>query len=230
MRSHIVEFAVSRRSSRLAAGGCIASALFVMLAAAEIRGAEDAAPQFLDLSLTVAPNMPCTWPAGFPPFQINPYLRIGPLTAFNSEILTIDETTGTQSDAPTHPVAPPDSKKPNAGPFGLMSSDKVPAWQFAGEACVIDCRDLLDRAPNGRSSLVQKPRIVAWEKSPRPLAFGDVVLFHGGHSDRYYQPFPAGRRFLADALEKKVPGWPDPDPDCMEYLATRKVMTLRRSE
>src|SRR5262249_17894926 len=24
----------------------------------------------------------------------------------------------------------------------------------------------------------------------------------------------------------KAPAWPDPDPDCMEYLATRKVMTL----
>jgi kynurenine formamidase len=53
-----------------------------------------------------------------------------------------------------------------------------------------------------------------------------VVLFHSGYTDKYYKPFPAGRRFLADPLEGKAPAWPDPDPDCMEYLASRKVMTL----
>src|SRR5262249_38664606 len=29
-----------------------------------------------------------------------------------------------------------------------------------------------------------------------------------------------------DPVEGKAPAWPDPDPDCMEYLASRKVMTL----
>ena len=37
---------------------------------------------------------------------------------------------------------------------------------------------------------------------------------------------PAGRRFAADPVEGKAPAWPGPDPDCMEYLASRKVMTL----
>ena len=40
------------------------------------------------------------------------------------------------------------------------------------------------------------------------------------------EPFPEGRLFLADPLEGKSQAWPDPDPDCMEYLATRKVMSL----
>src|SRR5262249_51851399 len=40
------------------------------------------------------------------------------------------------------------------------------------------------------------------------------------------KPFPAGRRFLAEPLDGKAPAWPDPEPDCMECLATRKVMTL----
>src|SRR6059058_2742812 len=43
-------------------------------------GAEESKPKFLDLSLLVADDHPCTWPAGFPPFQINHYLKIGPLT------------------------------------------------------------------------------------------------------------------------------------------------------
>ena len=33
------------------------------------------------------------------------------------------------------------------------------AWQFGGEACVIDCRDLVDTTPNGRSDLVKKERV-----------------------------------------------------------------------
>jgi kynurenine formamidase len=186
----------------------------------------DAPPQFLDLSLLVTPDLPCTWAAGAPPFQINHYLRIGPHSAYNSDILIIDEHTGTQVDVPAHFIPPPDSKLPNAGSFGRLTAEKVPAWQFVGEACVIDCKDLLDSAPNGRSDLVKKERIQAWEKKHRPLGPGDVVLFYSGFSDKYYQPFPAGRGFTADPLAGRSPGWPDPDPDCMEYLASRKVMNL----
>src|SRR5205085_1935528 len=101
-----------------------------------------------------------------------------------------------------------------------------PAWQFGGEACVIDCTDLLDSAPNGRSDLVKREKIMQWEKKHRPLGTGDVVLLHSGYTDKYYKPFPAGRRFAAEPVEGKAPAWPDPDPDCMEFLASRGVMTL----
>jgi kynurenine formamidase len=183
------------------------------------------ASRFVDLSLLVAPEYPCTWPT-FPVFQINHYERIGRLSPFNSDILVIDGNTGTQLDVPPHSVTPPNSKLPNAGPFGLAYTDKIAAWQFVGEACVIDCKDLLDTAPNGRSDLITRERIIAWEKKHRPLGSGDVVLFHSGWSDKYYRPFPEGRRFAADPVEGKTPAWPDPDPGCMEYLASRKVMTL----
>jgi kynurenine formamidase len=187
----------------------------------------DAKGTFLDLSLLVGADYPCTWPSPvFPLFQINHYRRIGPQSAYNSDILEIDGNTGTQLDFPPHSVPPPDSGLPNASPFGLAYSDKISAWQFGGEACVIDCRDLLDTAPKGRSPLITKDRVIAWEKDHRPLGPGDVVLFHSGYSDRYYKPFPAGRRFLAEPLDGKAPAWPDPDPACMEYLASRKVMTL----
>jgi kynurenine formamidase len=189
-------------------------------------GAGEPGPKFHDLSLLVAEDHPCTWPSGFPPFQINHYLKIGPLSAYNSDVLTFDENTATQFDAPTHSVAPPDSGKPNAGRFGTVSGDKVPAWQFAGEACVIDCRKLLGSAPKGRSDLVTREHVMAWEKANRALAAGDVVLFRSDFSDRYYKPFPEGRLFLADPLEGKSLAWPDPDPGCMEYLAGRKVMSL----
>ena len=77
-----------------------------------------------------------------------------------------------------HSIPLPDSGLANAGPPGRLFSDKVPAWQFGGEACVIDCRDLLDKAPRGRSPLIKKERVLAWEKKHRPLGPGDVVLFY----------------------------------------------------
>jgi kynurenine formamidase len=187
------------------------------------KGAADG--DFVDLSLLVSPEYPCTWPT-FPPFQINPYERVGRLRPYNSDILVIDGNTGTQLDVPPHSVTPPKSGLPNAGPVGLAYTDKIPAWQFVGEACVLDCTGLLDTTPKGRSDLIKKERVMAWEKKHRPLGLGDVVLFHSGWSDKYYKPLPEGRRFAADPVEGKTPAWPDPDPDCMEYLARRKVMTL----
>ncbi len=212
-----------------ACGVAIFAAVGAKAAAADKSTAADseAAPKFVDLSLMVAPELPGSWPAaGFPPFHMNGYLRIGPLSAYNSEILALDGNTGTQLDVPPHSVPHPDTGLPNAGPFGRVFTDKVPAWQFGGEACVVDCRDLVESAANGHSALVKKERIAAWERSHRPLAFGDVVLFYSGYSDKFFRPFPAGRRYLADPVEGRTPAWPDPDPDCMEYLASRKVMAL----
>lgn len=195
------------------------------LEAATAQESKAARARFLDLSLLVAPEYPCTWPAGWPVFQINHYLRIGPDSAYNSDILAIDPNTGTQLDAPPHSIPRPGSGLPNAGRFGDVFTDKLPAWQLGGEACVIDCRHLLDTKPNGRSDLVLKEHVIAWEKEHRPLGPGDVVLFYSGYSDKYYVPFPAGRRFIADPVEGKAPAWPDPDPECMEYLAGRGVKT-----
>ncbi len=184
------------------------------------------APQIVDLSLLVAPELPGPWPAGWPAYQINQYQRIGPLSAYNSDILVIDGNNGTQLDVPPHSIPLPETNLPNAGILGRMFTDKVAVWQFGGEACVVDCRDLLDSAPPGESPLVTRDRIIAWEKKHRPLGPGDVVLFRSDYTDKYYKPLPAGRRFIADALEAKAPAWPDPDPDCMDYLGSRKVMTL----
>jgi kynurenine formamidase len=182
-----------------------------------------AEPRFVDLSLQLAPDYPCTWPAGFLPFEFIPYERIGKLSPYNSDLLLFDENTGTQFDAPTHSVAPPNSGLLNAGPFGTMSSEKVPAWQFGGEACVINVRDLATSGPKGRSDLVSKDRVIRWEKDHRPLKFGDVAFFRSDYSDRFFKPLPEGRRYMADPIEGVTPAWPDPSADCMEYLAARGV-------
>jgi kynurenine formamidase len=181
---------------------------------------------FVDLSLLVAAEYPCTWPTGFPRFQIRHYLRIGAESIYNSDILTIDGNTCTQIDVPPHSIPRPGSELPNAGPLGLQYTDRTPAWRFVGEACVIDIRDLLDVAPNGVSSLVRISHIQRWENAQRELGPGDVALLRSDYSDKYFKPLPAGRRFISEPLEKKAPGWPDPDPDAMEYMARKGVTAV----
>jgi len=201
-------------------------ALAVGLAASSAL-AQDAQTKFVDHSLLIAPEYPCTWPSSpFPRFQINHQRTIGPDSVYNVDVLLIDGNTGTQLDVPPHSVARPDLKREKSGPLGLKFTDKIEAWQFGGEACVVDVRDLLDQAPKGVSPLVKPLHVERFEKQHRPLRFGDVALFRSDYSDKYYRPLPEGSRFIADALDRKSPGYPDPDPDCMEFLAKRGVMTL----
>jgi kynurenine formamidase len=151
---------------------------------------------------------------------------IGPDSAYNIDTLLIDGNTGTQLDVPPHSVARPELNREKSGPLGLAYTDRIEAWQFGGEACVVDVSDLLDQAPNGLSPLVKPEHVMRFERQQRQLRFGDVVLFRSDYSDKYYQPFPAGSRFIADALDRRAPGYPDPDPDCMEFLAQRGVKAL----
>ncbi|MDX1926441.1 MAG: cyclase family protein [Pirellulaceae bacterium] len=186
-----------------------------------------AASKFIDHSLLIAPELPCTWPtAPFPRFQLTHQRMIGPESNYNVDVLLIDGNTGTQLDVPPHSVARPELKREKSGPLGLAYTDQIEAWQFGGEACVVDVRVLLDKAPKGESPLVKREHVERFEKQYRKLHFGDVVLFRSDYTDKYYRPFPEGNRFIADALDRKSPGYPDPDPDCMEFLATRGVMTL----
>ncbi len=200
------------------------SGLYLLAAISSVAIAVE--PRFIDLSLIVAPEYPATWPGpDWPMFQINHYLKIGPLSPYNSDIVVIDLNTGTQLDVPPHSIPRSSTKLANAGPPGDMFTEKVPAWQFGGEACVIDVREVLDKAPNGRSPLIKKQQIERWEARNRRLQFGDVALLYSGYSDKYYAPLPAGRRYVADPVGGITPGWPDPDPEAMEYIATRGVRT-----
>jgi len=219
----------------LARRAMVSGSVLVMLAAitglscmtAIAEDDQNIAPRFIDHSLLVAPEYPCTWPSHpFPRFQLTHERTIGPASAYNIDVLLIDGNTGTQLDVPPHSVARPDLKREKSGPLGLAYTDKIEAWQFGGEACVIDVRDLLDQAPKGVSPLVKPAHVSRFEQQHRPLQFGDVALFRSDYSDKYYQPLPEGSRFIADILDRKAVGFPDPDPDCMEFLAQRGVMTL----
>jgi len=178
-----------------------------------------------DLSLLVSPEYPCVWPVGMTQHLVTPSRTFGP-GPYHRDLLIIDEHTGTQWDAPAHFVPPPDSGLPGAGPNGRITGEKVEAWQFCGEACVIDVRAHVDEAPDGASFLIRPEHVQAWEQTHRPLRAGDVVLFRSDYSDRYYRPFPAGERFVVTALRGETPGWPAPTPETMQYLAERGVKTL----
>ena len=90
--------------------------------------------RFVDHSLLVAPEYPCTWPAfPFPRFQLSHQRIIGRDSAYNIDTLYIDGNTGTQLDVPPHSVVRPDLKREKSGPLGLAFTDKIEAWQFGGE-------------------------------------------------------------------------------------------------
>src|SRR5262245_58230692 len=95
--------------------------LSIVLSASAAEPFSNAGATFIDLSLLVSPELPCTWPApGFAPFHINHYRQIGRTSEYNCDILAIDGNTGTQMDVPPHSIPLPDSKLPNAGPWGEM--------------------------------------------------------------------------------------------------------------
>lgn len=182
--------------------------------------------RFVDCSLLVAAEYPATWPTHpFPRFQLIHERTIGPVSPLNIDVLLMDGNTGTQMDVPPHSVVRPELKREKSGPFGLAWTDRIEAWQFGGEACVVDCRRLLDQAADGVSPLVQPADIEAFEQQYRRVGFGDVVLFRSDYSDRYYRPFPEGSRYIADVVDRLAPGYPDPGPEAMEFLGQRGVMT-----
>ena len=183
-------------------------------------------PEFVDLSLLVASEYPVNWPDGWPPYQIQPQQVIGPRSPYNVDILTSDGNVGTQMDTPPHSITKPGSGLEFEGPAGELFTEDIPAWQFCGEACVVDIRELRGKAELGHSPLVQKERVTKWEAANRPLGFGDVILFRSDYTDLYYKPLPEGRKFIADAVEKKIVAYPNPHPSCLEYVASKNVMHM----
>lgn len=200
--------------------------LVVTVCMAVSRAGEPApAPAVVDLSLTVSADLPCVWPVGMTPLAVVPTATFG-RAGRHRDMLVIDEHTGTQWDAPAHFVPPPGSGLDGAGPMGEVTGEKVPAWQFCGEACVVDLTKHRDEAAPGESFLIGPEHVRAWEIAHRPVGPGDVVCFRTGYTDAYYKPLPAGERFVVEPLRRKTPAWPAPTPQAMAYLADRGVQTL----
>ena len=199
-------------------------AVFCMtpLASAEYRAVK--AADVADLSCLLSSDLPCWWP-GLAEYQTIQYRKIGP-APWRSTMSIIDEHVGTHFDAPCHWIPALSSGLPHATIYGEITSEKVPIWQFAGEACVIDVSDILDQAPNGKSPIITKAMVQEWESKNRSLGPGDVVILRGGYDDKYYKPFPEGRRLLAEPFEGKAPVFPAPDAACIEYIVSKGVMNI----
>jgi kynurenine formamidase len=227
MTTHSSFGRVSQHSSRLQRHLCLSMVICSVFSCVLTAQENSDSVRFVDCSLLVAPEYPATWPAHpFPRFQLIHEQSIGPDSPYNIDVLLIDGNTGTQLDVPPHSVMRPELNREKSGPSGLSYTDKIEAWQFGGEACIIDVRDLLDHAPNGVSPLVLPFHIERFEAQHRRLNFGDVVLFRSDYSDMFYRPFPEGHRYIADVVDRRSPGYPDPGPETMEFLAARGVMTL----
>ncbi|WP_407548608.1 cyclase family protein [Streptomyces sp. Pv4-95] len=193
--------------------------------------------EVLDLSLSLAEDLPCHWPA-HQPFQHKVWSWFatrsnGAQTTYNrsgapysTRWMAIDEHTGTHFDAPSHFVPPPDSGLPDAGPAGEITAERVPVSRLMGPAAVVDVTELAatdGQGEGGVSPFITADHLLAWERRYGRLAPGEVVLLHTGWDTRYRRG-PEGDAYLHDVIVTgRAPGWPAPAVSAMELLLERGV-------
>ncbi len=194
--------------------------------------------EVVDLTVLISEQLPAHWPT-HAPFQRWTFNWFKPVAGAYGDNLAqsvfpyygqryvIDEHTGTQTDCPAHFIPPEGSGMPFAGPTGKMTCDKISPSQWMGPAVVIDVRDILDKAANGKSPVITPKMVQDWEAKNGALKGGEVVLFFSGYSDKYYKPFPEGNRLAFDPLVLgTTPGWPAPAPETVEYLHSKGIKHL----
>ena len=179
-------------------------------------------PGIIDLSLTVARDLPGVWPVGMTPYMVT-QTHTFELDGFRREQVLIDEHTGTQWDAPAHFMPRPGSGAEGAGPNGSITGDLVEPWKFFGEACVIDVHQEAMSAAPGASYVIPPSVVERWEERNRPLKPGDIVIFRADYSDRFYRPFPEGDRYVRKVLANQAYAWAGPHPDTVRRLGARGV-------
>lgn len=190
----------------------------------------------IDLSLTLAGSLPCTWP-GHMLFAHNSWVRfteqepgakdIQKISPYQTNFIIIDEHCGTHFDASTHFIPPEDSGLPFAGPLGSNSGEKVCLDDLIGQAIVIDVRFLnrLDVQP-GISPAITVEHVASWEAEHGAIQAREIVLFYTGW-DRYYQAGNEGRQYVqGPVLFRDTPGWPAPGPETVIYLHEKGVKTI----
>lgn len=116
----------------------------------------------------------CVCPVGMTQHLVTPVKTFGP-GAYHRDLIIIDEHTGTQFDTPAHFIPPPASGPPEGGSMGWITGEKLPAWQFRGEACVIDLTEHVTEAKDGTSFLitpemVQVVRLLTFSSAQMPVS------------------------------------------------------------
>lgn len=185
----------------------------------------------VDLTLLLAEDLPCWWPAHMPYQQktfnyfADQLEALQPVRAragaYHTRWLLIDEHTGTHFDAPTHFIPPPESGLPEAGEAGEVSVDRVPLEQLMGPAAVIDAPP--GAAAPGTSPFIEPDDVRAWEAEHGELRGDDIALLRSGWDERYRR-MPDGSAYAADVtVAKTASGWPAPSVETMRLLLDRGV-------
>lgn len=192
--------------------------------------------RLIDLTLTIAEDMPCWWPTHMP-FQhkiwnwyedevaepVSLRSRAGP---YQTRWMAIDEHTGTHFDAPSHFIPREESNLPNAGPAGSITGDKVPVQQFFGSARVFDARHISEGAGPGVSPYITVDHLRRWEREQGKIGSGALVLFWTAW-DRFYKPGAEGSPYVEGPLIRgSHPAWPAPDVSAAEMLLDRGVRCM----
>lgn len=191
--------------------------------------------QIIDLSMTVSPDAPATWPGHMAHVTKvwNYYTELnerqGPLPSvgpYQTRFWVIDEHCGTHFDAPTHFIPPPDSHLPWANEFGLQTGDKVPVEDLIGPAVAIDVTHLSGQGAKGESPWITEEHIKDWETQHGVIQPGEVVLFYTGW-DKRWAAGPEGDAYCKTPLIfKQTPGWPAVSVGAVLYLHERGVRCI----
>ena len=176
------------------------------------------AHKIVDLTVTIAPDLPCFADSGqhFVKYRLHSYDE--PPWPYVNWLLLMDDHTGTHCDAPPHFIPPLETGLPHAAPAGSVTLEQMPLEAFLGPAAVVDCRDLLGTAGPDESPVILPDKIKEWEAHHGGLQPGDVVLLYTSWSDQYFKRFPEGYRFNRSH--------PAPGPRTIEYLYSKGVRHL----
>ncbi len=171
--------------------------------------------RLVDLSVTIAPELPAIWPG-------NPELRLDTLHDYDgtegvfNRLMAADEHVGTHWDAPAHFLA-------DYAQRGLFATEDVPLERLIAPAVVVDATDLREVATPGRSPRVDAKPLAAIEREHGRLQPGDAVLLRTGWSDDHYRRPPAGRGFAEAVIAGEAPPWPAFGDDACRLLAERAI-------
>ena len=128
---------------------------------------------------------------------ISKYDDAGPAWYWNT--ITLGEHTGTHFDAPVHWITGKD--------YANNTTDTIPASQFVGPVCVIDCSQ---ESAEFNDFLLTREHIQAWEGEHGKIPPSAWVFMRTDWSKR------TGADFLNNAEDG--PHSPGPHPDCIKFL------------
>jgi len=181
----------------------------------------------IDLTVLIGPNFPCFYFRGQPLLQIQLQDFDGPRGQFISNVLVMEEHTGTHCDAPNHMIPPPGSNLKGAGDAHYVTVEKIPLEKCMGPAAVIDCRDFIGMEKPGKSPVITAEKLKEWEKEHGRLSKKDKVLVFTSWTELYYKEFPEGYKLEKSCNEDKTTvGWPAPSEEFIEYLLDRGVQHI----